>query len=239
MGLFILPSLLFINYATFIYLIMSIYLWYCDLVLSLYRKQSVVYPFLFIAILLFVGSEALLFIAFLWGIFSYLFVSHYNNLIFADPVELTFSNSILLSIAASCLCVYSLNGNVFINLYYLFLAFIMGLLFLNLQINEYQLLGFYITDSFYSSTFYFVTALHFSHVIIGIILLGLKFISLYNIQLLYLNIQLFYWHFVEIIWLVLYLIFYSSFMAVWFARALSTNHCTPYHILTYTPTSIH
>merc|ERR1711904_187493 len=219
--------------------LLAIHIWICDLILSLFKKHSTFYPFLFIAVLLFVSSEALLFLACLWVMFSYLWVSRCNYLIFTDPVELTFSNSILLSIAASYLCVYSLNDNVFINTSYLILAFLMGLLFLNLQINEYQLLGFYITDSFYSSTFYFVTALHFSHVIIGIILLGLKFISLYNIQLLYLNIQLFYWHFVEIIWLVLYTVFYSSFMAVWFARALSTNHCTPYHILTYTPTSIH
>merc|ERR1739848_729001 len=136
---------------------------------------SSLYPFLFIAVLLFVGSEALLFLACLWVMFSYLWVSRCNYLLFPDPVELTFSNTILLSIAASCLCVYSLNGNVFINTYYLILAFIMGLLFLNLQINEYLLLGFYITDSFYSTTFYFVTGLHFSHVIVGIILLGLIF----------------------------------------------------------------
>merc|ERR1711904_724912 len=121
----------------------------------------------------------------------------------------TFSNTILLSITTSYLCIYSLNNNVFLNNIYFYLAFYAGLLFLNLQIKEYRLLGFYISDSFYSSTFYFVTGLHFSHVLVGIILLGLTFTSLYNVQLFYLNIQLFYWHFVEVIWLVLYLIFYS------------------------------
>merc|ERR1712060_1016516 len=105
---------------------------------------------------------------YLWVMFSYLWVSRCNYLLFPDPVELTFSNTILLSIAASCLCVYSLNGNVFLNNIYFYLAFYAGLLFLNLQIKEYQLLGFYISDSFYSSTFYFVTGLHFSHVLVGI-----------------------------------------------------------------------
>merc|ERR1711906_17395 len=119
----------------------------------------------------------LLFLARLWVMFSYLWVSRYNILLFPDPVELTFSNTILLSIAASCLCVYSLNGNGFLQHIY----------------------------------FYLITGLHFSHVIVGIILLGFTFTSLYNVKLFYTNIQLFYWHFVEIIWIVLYLVFYSSF----------------------------
>merc|ERR1712124_245159 len=155
-------------------------------ILSLFRKHSPLYSFLFIAVLLFVGSGALLFIACLWVMFSYLWVSRCNYLLFPDPVELTYSNTILLSIAASCLCVYSLNGNLFLLNIYFYLAYFAGLLFLFMQVCEYQLLCFYISDSFYAS-------------------------SLYNVKLFYLNIQLFYWHFVEIIWIVLYLVFYSSF----------------------------
>merc|ERR1711901_15184 len=142
--------------------------------------------------------------------FSYLWVSRYNILLFPDPVELTFSNTILLSIAASCLCVYSLIGSGFLSSIYFYLAYFAGLLFLFLQVCEYQLLCFYISDSFYASSFYLITGLHFSHVIVGIILLGFTFTSLYNVKLFYTNIQLFYWHFVEIIWIILYLIFYSN-----------------------------
>merc|ERR1712017_56534 len=173
-------------------------IWISDLILSLFRKHSPLYSFLFIAVLLFVGSEALLFIACLWVMGSYLWVSRCNYLLFPDPVELTYSNTILLSIAASCLCVYSLNGNLFLLNIYFYLAYFAGLLF------------FYISDSFYASSFYLITGLHFSHVIVGVILIGLTFTSLYNVKLFYLNIQLFYWHFVEIIWIVLYLVFYSS-----------------------------
>merc|ERR1712146_168715 len=112
--------------------LLSIHIWICDLILSLFKKHSTFYPFLFIAVLLFVSSEALLFL---------------------DPVELTFSNTILLSIAASCLCVYSLNGNGFLQHIYFYLAYFAGLLFLFLQVCEYQLLCFYISDSFYASSF--------------------------------------------------------------------------------------
>merc|ERR1712010_70222 len=149
-----------------------------------------------------------LFVACLWVMFSYLWESRCNYLLFPDPVELTYSNTILLSIAASCLCVYSLNGNLFLLNIYFYLAYFAGLLFLFMQVCEYQLLCFYISDSFYASSFYLITGLHFSHVIVGVILLGLTFTSLYNVKLFYLNIQLFYWHFVEIIWIVLYLVFY-------------------------------
>merc|ERR1711861_68007 len=144
--------------------------------------------------LLFVGSEALLFIACLWVMFSYLWVCSINSILLPDPVELTFSNTLLLSIAATCLCC----------------AYLLGLLFLFMQVCEYQLLCFYISDSFFASSFYLITGLHFSHVIVGIVLLGFVFTSLYNVKLFYLNIQLFYWHFVEVIWLVLYIVFYSS-----------------------------
>jgi len=202
--------LFIIEFLSLFLFVLSVHIWISDLILSLFRKHSPLYSFLFIAVLLFVGSEALLFIACLWVMFSYLWVSRCNYLLFPDPVELTYSNTILLSIAASCLCVYSLNGNGFLQHIYFYLAYFAGLLFLFLQVCEYQLLCFYISDSFYASSFYLITGLHFSHVIVGIILLGLTFTSLYNVKLFYLNIQLFYWHFVEIIWIVLYLVFYSN-----------------------------
>merc|ERR1711918_53926 len=202
--------LFIIEFLSLFLFLLSIHLWISDLILSLFRKHSPLYPFLFIAVLLFVGSEALLFLACLWVMFSYLWVSRCNYLLFPDPVELTFSNPILLSIAASCLCVYSLNGNLFLLNIYFYMAYFAGLLFLFMQVCEYQLLCFYISDSFYASSFYLITGLHFSHVIVGIILLGFTFTSLYNVKLFYTNIQLFYWHFVEVIWLVLYIVFYSS-----------------------------
>merc|ERR1711959_651410 len=113
--------------------LLSIHIWVCDLILSLFKKHSTFYPFLFIAVLLFVSSEALLFL--------------------------------------SCLWVYSLIGSGFLSSIYFYLAYFAGLLFLFLQVCEYQLLCFYISDSFYASSFYLITGLHFSHVIVGIILL--------------------------------------------------------------------
>ena len=215
MDWFIFSDLSSFLYCLLISLSISIYFWYCELVISNCKKQYDAYSLLFIALLLFVCSEALLFISYIWSIFSYLWVFRFNNILFADAIELTFSNTILLSIAASCLCVYSLRTNVFNNNLYFYLAYFAAFFFLFLQIKEYQSLNFYMTDSYYTSAFYLVTALHKSHVIIGIVLLNATFSSLYNINVFYLNIQLLYWHFIEFIWIVIYFIFYSSFMRIW------------------------
>ena len=214
--LYIFTQLFIIEFLSLFLFVLSVHIWINDLILSLFKKHSPLYSFLFITILLFINSETLLFITYLWIIFNYLWISQCNYLLFPDPIELTYSNTILLSITTSYLCIYSLNNNLFLLNIYFYLTYFTGLLFLFIQIYEYQLLYFYISDSFYTSSFYLITGLHFSHVIIGIILLNLTFTSLYNIKLFYLNIQLFYWHFVEIIWIILYLIFYSNlYLFIW------------------------
>ena len=213
--LYIFTQLFIIEFLSLFLFVLSVHIWINDLILSLFKKHSPLYSFLFITILLFINSETLLFIAYLWIIFNYLWICNINSILLPDPIELTFSNTLLLSITTTCLCIYSLTTSIFILNIYLYCTYLLGLLFLFIQIYEYQLLYFYISDSFFTSSFYLITGLHFSHVIIGIVLLSFVFTSLYNIKLFYLNIQLFYWHFVEIIWLVLYIVFYSSFMTVW------------------------
>merc|ERR1711959_322731 len=139
--------ILFIEIFTLYALLLSIHIWISDMVMTFFKTLTTLYPFLFIAVLLFVGSEALLFIACLWVMFSYLWVCSINSILLPDPVELTFSNTLLLF----------------------------------MQVCEYQLLCFYISDSFFASSFYLITGLHFSHVIVGIVLLGFVFTSLYNV----------------------------------------------------------
>merc|ERR1712057_87319 len=149
MGIF--TPILFIEIFTLYTLLLSIHIWISDMVMTFFKTLTTLYPFLFIAVLLFVGSEALLFIACLWVMFSYLWVCSINSILLPDPVELTVS-------------IFMLN-------IYLYCAYLLGLLFLFMQVCEYQLLCFYISDSFFASSFYLITGLHFSHVIVGIVLL--------------------------------------------------------------------
>ena len=94
-----------------------------------------------------------------------------------DPCELTFANTLLLSNAAISL------GNTFISLeissqffiFFSLLSFILAWTFLSLQIKEFLILGFSINDSVYSCLFFFLTGLHFFHLILGLLLCCLFF----------------------------------------------------------------
>merc|ERR1711907_757133 len=180
--------ILFIEIFTLYALLLSIHIWISDMVMTFFKTLTTLYPFLFVAVLLFVGSEALLFIACLWVMFSYLWVCSINSILLPDPVELTFSNTLLLSIAATCLCVYSLTASMFMLNIFLYFRF-----FFCKFILSYYWITFFSCYCRYS-------------------IIRFLFTSLYNVKLFYLNIQLFYWHFVEVIWLVLYIVFYSSLM---------------------------
>merc|ERR1712218_83644 len=86
------------------------------------------------------------------------------------------------------------------------------------------IMGLSINDSVYSSVFFFLTGLHFFHLLFGL-LLGLFFWSCsfpYKI-LLFVNLRVsevilfsvflfFYWHFVEILWIFIFLVFYRLFL---------------------------
>merc|ERR1711974_461648 len=82
--------------------------------------------------------------------------------------------------------------------------------------------GLSINDSVYSSLFFFLTGLHFFHLLVGLFLCCLFFwgcsfpfknqyflsLRVSEVHLFY-NLQLFYWHFLEILWLFIFLVFYN------------------------------
>merc|ERR1711890_15445 len=94
-----------------------------------------------------------------------------------DPCELTFDNTLLLSNAAVSL------GGAFVSLeisssfliYFSLFSFILAWTFISLQIKEFRIMGLSINDSVYSSLFFFLTGLHFFHLLLGLFLLGLFF----------------------------------------------------------------
>jgi len=96
-----------------------------------------------------------------------------------------------------------------------FLAtFAMGAIFIAGQLYEYQHLGFGFTTNLFASTFFVLTGFHGLHVIIGLCLImavllrSLK-VGHYNSQKHFgIEAASIYWHFVDIIWIVLFLILY-------------------------------
>merc|ERR1711918_332691 len=91
--------------------------------------------------------------------------------------ELTFANTLLLSNAAVSL------GGAFVSLeisssflvFFSLFSFVLALTFISLQIREFRIMGLNINDSVYSSVFFFLTGLHFFHLVIGLFLLSLFF----------------------------------------------------------------
>ena len=142
-----------------------------------------------------------------------------------DPCELTFANTILLSNAALSLNVVFISRDALgvfhwsltISLYFCFL-------FLFLQLKEFKYLGFYKNDSTNGCCFIFLSGLHFFHVVVGFIIIGITSNSVLNTVMmnlysylvisvnLYLTVQILYWHFVEVVWLFIFLILFYYYI---------------------------
>lgn len=91
----------------------------------------------------------------------------------------------------------------------LFLTILLGFIFTGLQTIEYIEASFTIADSVYGRTFFVATGFHGLHVIIGRIFLFVTLIRHIKSQFsknhhLGFEASIWYWHFVDVVWLFLY-----------------------------------
>lgn len=98
---------------------------------------------------------------------------------------------------------------------YIFFGILLGCLFVCNQFIEYNENQFSINDGIFGSVFYFLTGLHGLHVIGGLIGLTVFFVRMLSDELKVdpnchpgLECSLWYWHFVDFIWLFLYVFLY-------------------------------
>merc|ERR1712063_19500 len=218
-----------LNFALFFFgLVTSLHFWFRDLLRELAKKYEILLMVLFLVFFLFLASEGLLFVSFFWASFHSLSSPTLGSwpgegFYLPDPCELTFANTLLLSNAAVSL------GGAFVSLeissqfiiFFSLFSFILAWTFISLQIKEFRIMGLSINDSVYSSLFFFLTGLHFFHLLVGLFLCCLFFwgcscpskieyflsLRVSEVHLFY-NLQLFYWHFLEILWLFIFLVFY-------------------------------
>lgn len=92
-------------------------------------------------------------------------------------------------------------------------ACLLGVYFSWLQFLEYSLTDFSINDSAYGSVFFFATGFHGIHVIIGTVLLWIAYCRLANDLVsserhLGFEFAAWYWHFVDVVWIFLYVLLY-------------------------------
>jgi cytochrome c oxidase subunit 3 len=93
------------------------------------------------------------------------------------------------------------------------LTLMLGLTFLALQIHEYLHLGFTPSNNAFTSGFFSLTGLHGFHVFVGATLLTIALTRSirghYSAgQHIGLEVTGLYWHFVDVVWIVLYTVVY-------------------------------
>ncbi len=91
----------------------------------------------------------------------------------------------------------------------LVLTFLLGLTFLLTQIREYSRVGFAPQDGSFGSTFYGLTGLHGAHVFVGLTLVGFATIRAFRGHFspqAHWGVEIpgIYWHFVDVMWIVVY-----------------------------------
>jgi len=92
-------------------------------------------------------------------------------------------------------------------------TFLLGLTFLCIQINEYVFIGFAPADHAQGTIFYGLTGLHGAHVFVGLTLLAMATIRSFRGHFTPkehrgIEIPGIYWHFVDVMWIVVYTVVY-------------------------------
>jgi cytochrome c oxidase subunit III len=92
-------------------------------------------------------------------------------------------------------------------------TFLMGATFLATQINEYFKAGFSIHDGSFASVFYGLTGLHGLHVFVGLTLLAIMNIRTFRGHFspqAHMGVEMagIYWHFVDVMWIIVFLTVY-------------------------------
>ena len=177
-----------------------------------------------IGFLLFIISEFMLFFSFFWTFFHNSLAPAIDLGNLWPPLGINTINYRSLPLLGTCTLLSSgfiltlshesiIFGNKIKTLRHLLLTIILGTIFILLQITEYNYAEYNISDSIYGSIFYITTGLHGLHVFIGVLFLLFAFFRIYkdnftSEHLLGYEFAIYYWHFVDIIWLFVFLSYY-------------------------------
>nr|YP_010872788.1 cytochrome c oxidase subunit III [Laemobothrion atrum]WGU50352.1 cytochrome c oxidase subunit 3 [Laemobothrion atrum] len=171
---------------------------------------------------LFILSEGFFFLSLFWGFF-YIFISPEGSwppsgVHAVDPLGIPLLGTIILmgsSVSATmALHFVSLSNMKFAKLY-LMLTVLSGAVFFVLQLEEFLSSSFTMADGAFGSLFYILTGFHGLHVVLGTIML---LYTLWRMALFpgemgksysySMEVVVWYWHFVDVVWLFLYVSIY-------------------------------
>jgi cytochrome c oxidase subunit 3 len=173
---------------------------------------------------LFICSEVMFFFSFFWSVFHNSANPDPNvgsvwpplNLDLVDPYSLPLLNTAILITSGFTVTVadyYLIRGKTKITADALLLTILLGTIFTCYQFLEYTVIPFGISDSAFSSSFYIATGFHGVHVIVGFILITVSYNRLLKQNLttrhhISHELAVLYWHFVDVVWIVLYITIY-------------------------------
>uniref|UniRef100_A0AAU7BNB0 Cytochrome c oxidase subunit 3 n=1 Tax=Leptopilina myrica (nomen nudum) TaxID=2964900 RepID=A0AAU7BNB0_9HYME len=174
--------------------------------------------------MLFILSEVMFFLSFFWTFFHSSLSPNIevggvwppNNIMQFDPFQLPMLNTVIL-LSSGVLVTWShysiLNKDNEGSQVGLMGTIGLGLVFSMIQYMEYYEASFSMSDSVFGSIFFLVTGFHGAHVIIGsifllIILIRMSMTHLSSLHHFGFEAASWYWHFVDVIWIFVYILVY-------------------------------
>jgi len=175
-------------------------------------------------IVLFIVSEVMFFFSFFFAYFSSSIAPTIQiggvwppyGITALNPFTIPLSNTLILLLSgltvtwAHHALLAGDRMNVFQGLFY---TICLGIVFTLFQVYEYLHASFQINDGIYGTTFYMTTGFHGFHVLVGTIFLCVMLVRHINHHFTIqhhvgLEGAIWYWHFVDIVWILLYLSMY-------------------------------
>lgn len=220
---------------SFVILVLFVQFWFTDIIRegSFEGKHSIfVQKGLKLGMILFIVSEIMFFFGFFWAYFHFSLSPAieigclwppYSIQIF-DYLHIPLYNTFILLVSG--ICVTWCHHNIILTknespdkylvedtIIALILTILLAIHFTSYQILEYTEASFNISDSVYGSIFFMATGFHGFHVLVGTLFLFVCLIRLlkghFSIKHhLGLEFAIWYWHFVDVVWLFLYVCVY-------------------------------
>jgi cytochrome c oxidase subunit 3 len=213
--------------SAFISVILSMSFWWRDVISEgtyLGNHTLAVQKGLNMGVALFIVSEALFFLAIFWAFFHSALSPTVElgaqwppmGIEAINPFELPLLNTVIL-LSSGVTVTYAhhslIEGNRAGTLYGLIATVVLAVIFTGFQGVEYNVSSFTISDGAFGTCFYFGTGFHGLHVMIGTAFLavGLWRVLAYHLtdnHHLGFESAILYWHFVDVVWLFLFISIY-------------------------------
>nr|YP_918967.1 cytochrome c oxidase subunit III [Romanomermis nielseni]ABL73786.1 cytochrome c oxidase subunit III [Romanomermis nielseni] len=208
---------------SFIFMLILMLMWFMNLYYEAKFLGSInllMQMTLKMGMIFFIMSEIMFFFSFFWSYFHFMFLHSGEfgglwppiNIVKVNYLSVPLLNTMLLLSSGLSITVGH-NLMLMNNLktgFYLLVTFILGLIFSFFQVLEYSFIEFNWSMSCYSSIFFMGTGFHGCHVLMGSFMIMMLFMMKKNLNIFSSKFEMiaWYWHFVDMIWIILFTEFY-------------------------------